>query len=168
MNARPKPAAFFDRDGTLNVDFHFTHDPRQLVLVEGAAETIAACNALGFHTVIISNQSGIARGYFTSYEVDLFNAALRNDLASRDARIDLVLYCPHHPDVTGPCTCRKPNIGMIKTACARLNIDLRRSFLVGDRKSDMECAQAAGITGVHYQSGSLLTTCRRAGVLPTK
>lgn len=155
-----KPAVFLDRDGTLNEDRDYSHRIEDMVLISGAARAVRRFQEDGFWTVIVTNQSGIARGYFDEAALALFNAELLRQLAEGGATIDLILHCPHHPDITGPCACRKPGAGMVKVACAQLPIDLKRSLLIGDRLSDMGCAEAAGIAGYLFPGGDLDEFCR--------
>ena len=155
-----KPAVFLDRDGTLNEDRDYSHRIEDMVLISGAARAVRRFQEDGFWTVIVTNQSGIARGYFDEAALALFNAELLRQLAEGGATIDLILHCPHHPDITGPCACRKPGAGMVKVACAQLPIDLKRSLLIGDRPSDMGCAEAAGIAGYLFPGGDLDEFCR--------
>ena len=150
-----RPAVFFDRDGTLNEDRHFPHLLEDLAVIPGAPQAVQRCRAAGFHTVIVTNQSGIARGHFDTAAFERFNAALLAALAQSGATIDLTLHCPHHPDFTGACKCRKPAAGMIHNACTMLRIDLSASFLIGDRLVDMQCAEAAGIEGYRFTEGNL-------------
>ena len=160
MSNSRKPAVFLDRDGTLNEDRDYSHRIQDMVLIPGAARAVRRFQEDGFWTVIVTNQSGIARGYFDEAALALFNAELLRQLAEGGATIDLILHCPHHPDITGPCACRKPGAGMVKVACAQLPIDLKRSLLIGDRLSDMGCAEAAGIAGYLFPGGDLDEFCR--------
>lgn len=155
-----KPAIFFDRDGTLNIDHHYTFKVADLELIQGAAEAVRSFQAAGYHTVIVTNQSGIARGYFSEIDLEQFNTALIEQLRAMGAEIDLVLHCPHHPDITGPCSCRKPKPGLIHEACKSLPIDLSRSLLIGDKPSDVQCATAAGIDGHLFVGNDLNEFCR--------
>ena len=155
-----RPAVFFDRDGTLNLDCKYPHKIEDLFLIPGAAKAVRRFQKAGYYTVIITNQSGIARGYFNAADLLNFNAELVKLLAAKGAGIDLILHCPHHPDITGPCACRKPGKGLIKQACAKLPIDLSRSIVIGDRSTDTECAEAVGIPGYLFKGGDLDEFCR--------
>lgn len=156
-----RPAVFFDRDGTLNVDKHFVWRPEDLELVPGAAQAVRRFNDAGFWVVIVTNQSGIARGHFTEDALHAFNRALVSRLAAAGATVDLIEYCPHHPDITEPCTCRKPAPGMIHQATERLPIDLGRSLLIGDQPRDCEAARNAGIPGHLFPGGDLSAFCEK-------
>ena len=154
-----RPAVFFDRDGTLNEDQGYPHKEEDLALIPGAAKAVRRFNAKGYLISVITNQSGIARGYFSADHFNHFNAALRRALLLEGAQIDLILHCPHHPKFSGPCSCRKPQPGMIHTATERLPIDLGASFLIGDQTSDLACATAAGIHGHLSEGGDLHEFC---------
>jgi D-glycero-D-manno-heptose 1,7-bisphosphate phosphatase len=149
-----RPAVFLDRDGTLNVDTHYLYKAEDWVWIAGAPAAIARLNAAGFLVVIVSNQSGIARGYYTEQDLATLNAFIARDLAKASAHIDLFLHCPHYPEISGPCACRKPGTGMIDAACAALPIDRTRSFLVGDRLSDAEAGRNAGLAPLLVRTGS--------------
>ena len=155
------PAVFFDRDGTLNQDLHYPHKIEDLFLIPGAAKAVQRFNDASYLTVIITNQSGIARGYFDEASLFEFNAKLISMLKKQGAMIDLILHCPHHPDITGPCLCRKPASGLITQACKVLPIDLSRSMVIGDRETDIECAKAIGIPGHLFNGANLDTFCRK-------
>jgi len=154
-----RPAVFFDRDGTLNEDRGYPHKTEDLVLIPGAAKAVHNFNERGYFTIIVTNQSGIARSYFGKEDLKRFNAALRHDLLLERAKIDLILYCPHHPDFSGPCACRKPQPGMIHAATRLLPINLNTSLLIGDQPSDLLCATAAGIKGYLFKGGNLYDFC---------
>lgn len=155
-----QPAIFFDRDGTLNQDLQYPHKIKDLFLIPGAAKAVQRFNDAGYLTVIITNQSGIARGYFDEASLFEFNAELIRMLEKQGAVIDLILHCPHHPDITGPCLCRKPASGLITQACEVLPIDLTRSMIIGDRETDIECAKTIGIPGHLFKGTNLDTFCK--------
>jgi D-glycero-D-manno-heptose 1,7-bisphosphate phosphatase len=163
-----RPAAFLDRDGVLNVDRGYVHRPDQLEWVEGAPEAVRLLNEAGYAVIVVSNQSGVARGYFDEAAVKAFHAHIAQELARRGARVDAFYYCPHHPDGTITdyavrCSCRKPGTGMLEQAARDFPVDLRRSFLIGDKDIDMQAAAAFGIKGVLFDSraGSLIDLVRR-------
>ena len=147
------PAVFLDRDGTLIEDTQFVRDPSEVRLLPGAVAAVARFNQAGWRTVVVTNQSGIARGLLT--EADYAAVAAHVDRRFREggARLDLQLHCPHHPEATGPCRCRKPLTGMHEDAAARLGIDLAASWYVGDRLRDLLPALALGGQGLHVRSG---------------
>lgn len=139
-------ALFVDRDGTINVEKDFIRDPDQLQLIEGSAEAISIANGLNLKVVVISNQSGVARGMMTVEDVQRINSRLEELLAQKGAKVDAMYYCPHHPDYTSHiiCSCRKPDIGLLLRAKADFGVDLRKSFVVGDKLSDVKCGVNAG------------------------
>jgi D-glycero-D-manno-heptose 1,7-bisphosphate phosphatase len=167
-SATLRPCAFFDRDGVLNVDHGYTHKPDDLVFIEGAPEAVRALNEAGYLVIVVTNQAGVARGYYTEEDVAIFHAAMSAELANHGARIDAYYHCPYHAEgeVERYCVAnhpdRKPNPGMIERACKDWPVDRARSFLIGDRQSDMEAAAAAGIPGWLYQGGDLRELAAKA------
>jgi len=141
-------ALFIDRDGTINRDCPYCRDPSQLYIYEDAVELIREYNKKGYLVVIVTNQSGIGRGYFSESELKAFNDALLNELRLRGARVDALYYCPHTPD--DRCGCRKPNTALVERAVKELDIDLSRSVVAGDREDiDGELARRLGIPFIH-------------------
>lgn len=148
-----RKAAFIDRDGTLIYDRHYLADPEQVELLPGAAEGLRLLRRLGYALVVVTNQSGIARGRITQDEYDQVAARLDAILEAHDAAVDLTLYCPHHPDFTEPCECRKPGLGMYRKAAAQLDLDLARSLYIGDKLADVQPAVALGGAGWLVRTG---------------
>ena len=146
--ASRRPAAFLDRDGTLIEDRHYLADPDGVVLIPGAPAAVRALNAAGVVVVIVTNQSGIARGYFDEAAYARVAARVDELLAAEGARIDAAYHCPHHPSVSGPCACRKPGLLLYERAAAEHALDPARSLYAGDRWRDVEPALAFGGTGV--------------------
>lgn len=151
-------AVFLDRDGTVNVEVGYLSDLNQLRLIPGAGEAIRRLNEKGFLVVLVTNQSGIARGYFTESFVRETHALLEQMLRKEGAQIDGIYYCPHHPRVgnshyTTTCDCRKPGTGLIDRAARDLAIDVKMSFVVGDKWSDVELGQRAGARSILVRSG---------------
>ncbi|MEM7305750.1 MAG: HAD family hydrolase [Planctomycetota bacterium] len=151
MSARP--AVFLDRDGTLIDELGYLGDPDGVALYPGAAAAVRALNGAGLPVVLITNQSGIARGLFTEDDLAAVHARLEGDLAAEGARLDLIVYCPYHPDHGPPkyrreSDCRKPAPGMYNEAVRRLDLDPARSWAVGDSARDLVAAQRAGVTGL--------------------
>lgn len=144
---------FLDRDGTLNVEVNYLHRIEDLVLVAGAARAISALNRAGWLVIVVTNQAGIARGYYDETALHTLHEHLTQALAAQDARIDAIYYCPHHPDFSGTCECRKPQPGMLLQAAAEHGIDLTRSWLVGDTGGDIGAGRAAGCRTVLVRSG---------------
>ncbi|RWO78264.1 MAG: HAD family hydrolase [Mesorhizobium sp.] len=144
------PALFLDRDGTINVDTDYPSDPADIVLREDIAPVIAAANRAGIPVVVVTNQSGIARGYFGWPEFAAVNARLLALLEAQNCRIDLVLACAYHSSGTGELAAvdhpmRKPNPGMLLRARDLLCVDISRSIIVGDKADDMEAGRRAGL-----------------------
>ncbi|MFT8802992.1 MULTISPECIES: D-glycero-alpha-D-manno-heptose-1,7-bisphosphate 7-phosphatase [Gluconobacter] len=153
-------AVFFDRDGVLNLDTGYPHLPDEIILVDGAAEAVAMAKRNGYLTIVVTNQSGVARGFFNEKDVDLFNYALARRLACYGGIIDRFYVCPYHPDASieayrSDHPDRKPHPGMIKRAMADFRIDPQYSFLVGDKITDLQAAEAAGIAGHLFSGGNL-------------
>jgi D-glycero-D-manno-heptose 1,7-bisphosphate phosphatase len=167
-------AAFLDRDGTLNEEVNFVRTPEQLELLPGAADSVHALNKRGIIVCIISNQSGVARGFFSEQDLVPVHQKLEGELGRSGARIDRIYYCPHHPTEGKPpynvaCTCRKPGIGMLRQAAQEFGLDLQRSFVVGDRIVDIQAGHAAGATSILVMTGygpHALEECRDQGVTP--
>ncbi len=153
MERRLRPAVFLDRDGTLIEDRHYLSDPEGVVLLPGAGEAVARLNRAGLLLLLVTNQSGIGRGYFTEEAFAAVQARLAERLADRGARLDAVYHCPHAPDVDPPCDCRKPSTGLFVRAAREHGVDLRRSFLIGDRSRDVEPARELGATGILVRTG---------------
>ncbi len=154
-------AVFFDRDGTLNVDIHYLHRPEDFEWIPEAKEAIKYVNDHGYLAILVTNQSGVARGYYPESDVRLVYDWMNEQLAAVGAHLDALYYCPHHPTGTVPeytrvCTCRKPSPQLINDACVKYHIDKQQSYFVGDTDTDMKCAANAGIKAVRYQGGSLL------------
>lgn len=142
-------ALFLDRDGVLNIDHGYIGDPDRIELVSGVTDLLHRADALGFLLVIVTNQSGIARGYFTQAAYNAVEVRLRELFMAHGIRFAGIYHCPHHPDGTGElaisCDCRKPEPGLILRAAYDLNIDLSRSLLVGDKPTDIQAAETAGV-----------------------
>ena len=158
---RVRPCAFLDRDGVLNVDQGYTHKPEDLRWTPGAPEAVRLLNEAGHYVVVVTNQAGVARGLFGENDVHRFHAEMGNQLAAHGAHIDAFYVCPFHEDavveryrVTNHQD-RKPNPGMLLRASSDWQIDMQRSFLIGDRDTDTAAAAAAGIPGHLYSGGRL-------------
>lgn len=148
-----RPAVFVDRDGTVIQEKSYLADPDGVVLIPGAAEGIRRLKDAGFVVVVVTNQSGIARGL---YSVDDYHAVARRVdevLGQEGAAPDATYFCPHHPDATGPCDCRKPDTGMHRRAGERFGLDYAASHYVGDKRSDVLPARELGGQGILVRTG---------------
>jgi len=142
MTGRSKFAVFVDRDGTIVFDKHYLADPDGLELIPTVAEGIAKLNRASIPVIVVTNQSGVARGRFTENRLREIHARLDRILEEKGAKIDDIFYCPHMPDAG--CDCRKPAPGMLLKAKERHGIDLTKSFVIGDRMLDVEMARKVG------------------------
>lgn len=144
-------AVFMDRDGTINREVGHVDRLEKFELLSGAAEAIRRLNTHGFKAVVVTNQSGVARGYFTEDFIQGLHRELEAHLARSGARLDGIYYCPHSPGAG--CGCRKPVPGMLLKAAAELDIDLGRSYVVGDKQVDVELAHRVGASGILVLTG---------------
>jgi len=154
-----RPAAFLDRDGVINVDHGYTHRPERLEFTPTAIEAIRLLNAANYHVLVVTNQSGVARGLYGIAEVESFHAHMNAALADAGAHIDAFYYCPYHPAGTISEFAiehedRKPGAGMIHRAMRDWNVRIEGSFLIGDKPSDAESAAAAGIPSLLIPSNT--------------
>jgi D-glycero-D-manno-heptose 1,7-bisphosphate phosphatase len=166
-----RPAAFLDRDGVLNEDNGFVHRPDQLVWLDGAPAAVRALNEAGYYVIVITNQAGIARGYYDETALHQFHEHMQDMLIAQGAHIDAFYYCPHHPDGVikkwaVECNCRKPKTGLIEQALRDRNINLNQSFLIGDRDTDLAAGAALNIRSIKFdarQCTLLDLICREIG-----
>lgn len=166
-----RPAILFDRDGVLNIDNGYTHKVGDLAWTPGARAAVRRLNDAGVLVLVVTNQSGVARGYYDEATMDAFHAAMQGQLAEVGAWFDAVYACPYnptgvverflHPDHPD----RKPNPGMLLRAMAEHGADPSRTVMIGDRGSDLEAARRAGVEGVRYHHGTDLDALV-AGLLP--
>lgn len=148
-----KPAVFIDRDGTLIIEREYLADPAGVEFFPGATEALARLKEAGFVLVVVTNQSGIARGYYTLDDYEAVAARVDEALEEAGISVDQTRYCPHHPDVTGPCACRKPQTGMYLDGAGDLGLDLGRSYYVGDKITDVLPALELGGQGILVRTG---------------
>lgn len=166
IDAAQRPAVFFDRDGVLNEDYDYVHKVADFVWVEGAREAILHCNQRGWLVFVVTNQSGVARGYYDEADIAVLHAHMQADLAAIGAHIDDFRHCPHHPKAEvaayrQACDCRKPEPGMILDLMRSWPVDAPRSLLIGDKQRDLDAAAAAGIKGHLFTGGNLAELLRR-------
>lgn len=149
------PAIFLDRDGTLNIDHGYVYEIEKFEFIEGVIEACEKLNKMGYALFIVTNQSGIARGYYTEEQFLSLTEWMDWSLADRNVEISAVYYCPHSPD--SDCECRKPKPGMLLSAQKEFKIDFARSYMVGDKIEDMLAGKAAGIKTVLVKTGKPVT-----------
>lgn len=156
-----RPAAFFDRDGVFNQDQGYVHKLEDLVWIPGGPKAVRRLNDLGYLVIVVTNQSGIGRGYYDEASMHAVHEALAAHLATEGARIDAFYFAPHHEDAVleqyrqADHPDRKPNPGMLLKAMNDFPIDKARSFLIGDKDSDIEAARRAGVPGYLFEGGNL-------------
>ena len=157
-----RPAVFLDRDGTIIEEVGYLREPSRVKLIPGAAGGIRRLNERGVSVVVVTNQAGVGRGYFPETAVAEVHVELARQLASTGggARWDAIYYCPHHPD--DACDCRKPGPGMFRRAAAEHGLDLRRSFVVGDKVSDVRAGALLGCRTVLVLTGYGIEEAERA------
>lgn len=148
-----RPAVFLDRDGVLTEERGYIDSVEKLRVFSYAAECIRQIHKKGYYAIVVTNQSGVARGLFTEEELQKMNAYL-----VQQTSVDAIYYCPHHPEgkieaYKKICCCRKPEIGMIQTACKNFDIDMANSYMVGDRAGDIMAGKNAGIRTILLESG---------------
>jgi D-glycero-D-manno-heptose 1,7-bisphosphate phosphatase len=164
---------FLDRDGTINYEIDFLRSPSDLQLIPGSAEAIKQANDLGLKVFVITNQSGIARGKITEENLTEIHNVLQSELRGHGASIDKFYYCPHHPDAGElpyriKCNCRKPDIGMLIEAKNEFNIDLTKSFVIGDKMIDIQAGNKSGAKSILVLTGygkNELSRCSEQNVI---
>jgi D-glycero-D-manno-heptose 1,7-bisphosphate phosphatase len=168
----PRPALFLDRDGVLNEDRGYVYRWEDFAWVRGAREVVAAFNRAGWLVVVVTNQSGVGRGYYTEDDMHALHGRMVEDLAKAGAHVDAFYFAPQHPDSAlaryrhpDPPD-RKPNPGMLLRAMAEWPIDAERSLMIGDKPSDLEAAERAGVRAVLFEGGDLHAFLEKQGLLP--
>lgn len=153
-----RPAVFLDRDGTIVREVEYLRSPQELRLLPRAGQAMRRLNEAGFAVIVVTNQSGIARGLLTEDDLEEIHTVLRRRLARRGVRVDAIYWCPHHPEASRPeyrrrCRCRKPSPGMLLRAGRELDLDLSQSYVVGDSERDVEAGRRAGCRTVLVRTG---------------
>jgi D-glycero-D-manno-heptose 1,7-bisphosphate phosphatase len=149
MTKGKSPAVFLDRDGTLMRDVDYCGDPKDVDLLPGVPAALRALKDRGYKLIVITNQSGIGRGYFNDDQYRAVEAELARRIG--EGVIDATYYCPHLPDAG--CQCRKPSPEMVLQAAREHDVDLARSFFIGDKRSDLDCGRAAGVKTILVRTG---------------
>jgi heptosyltransferase-2 len=142
---------FLDRDGTLNYDPGYLKVAAELKLLAGVGPALARLKGAGARLVVVTNQSGVGRGIVTLKDLEAIHARLEGLLEQEGAELDAIYFCPHHPD--DGCHCRKPNVGMVERAVSELQLDLRRSYLIGDDARDIQLAHRVGAKAILFTPG---------------
>ena len=158
MTTVRRPAVFIDRDGTVNEQMGYINHPSRFIILPGVAEALRLLNKQGYLAIIVSNQSGVARGYFPVELLYSIHSSMKESLLRSGAVVDGIFFCPHYPSGSVPeysfdCDCRKPKTGLIKQACGHFDIDMSRSYMIGDHSSDMEFAERAALKGILVKTG---------------
>jgi D-glycero-D-manno-heptose 1,7-bisphosphate phosphatase len=140
-----KKALFLDRDGVINIEKHHTFRKEEFEFTDGIFDLCKEYLDSGFIIIVITNQAGIAKGYYTEDDYNKLTKWMIDQFCMKGIVISKVYHCPHHPDITGPCDCRKPNPGMILQAIEEFDLDIAKCFLIGDKESDLQAGRNAGI-----------------------
>jgi len=156
----PRPAVFFDRDGVLNVDREYVYREQDFEWNSGAIETVKYFNDKGYYTFVVTNQSGVARGFYQESDIKALHQWINEELARHGAHIDAFYYCPHHPEAGNAtyrkaCACRKPQPGLIFQAMQEWPVEIANSLLIGDNKRDVAAAEAAGVKGFLFDGDNI-------------
>lgn len=150
-------AVFLDRDGTINIEKHYLYKSSEFEYVEGAVEGLKTLSEMGYLLVIVTNQSGIARGFYTEEDFRKLDAWMKDDLLTKGIRVAGSYYCPHLPDgavkkYACECECRKPRTGLYWRAAKELNIDMDRSYAIGDKLRDLSICKESGVKGILFSN----------------
>lgn len=153
-------ALFLDRDGVINTDVNYLHKIEDFEFIEGVFSLCMHYQNLGYIIVVVTNQSGIAREYYTEHDFNVLTSWMRKEFEKYAVEIKKVYFCPHHPDISGECSCRKPKPGMLLEAAKEFNIDLKNSIIVGDKERDIEAGLNAGLLETYLFDEK--STCKKS------
>ena len=142
-NESKNPAIFLDRDGVINKEVNYLSNPNNFEFIDGSIKALQILKKKGYLLIVITNQAGIARGYFTEMTLHKIHDKMMKTLNKNNIFLDDIFYCPHHPEFTGTCNCRKPSPGMIIQAMTKYNIDLENSYMIGDTLNDINTGKNA-------------------------
>ena len=160
-----KPAVFFDRDGVLNIDYGYIYKEKDFIWIDGAIKTVKYFRDKGYFIFVVTNQSGISRGYYTEQDVINLHNFINNELKNFYTKIDRFYFSPYHPEFhdkfPNMSNSRKPNTGMLEMALSDYNFDISNSLLIGDNESDMQCAKKFGIKGYLFNENNLLNFVKK-------
>ena len=151
-------ALFLDRDGVINIEKHYLYKIEDFEFIEGILDLCLFFQKLNYKIFVVTNQSGIDRGYYSEKDFEILTAWMIKSFAKAGVLIDYVYHCPHHPDVSGACSCRKPKPGMLLEAIKNFDIDVNGSLLVGDKERDIESALAAGLSHTYLYTENSTTS----------
>ncbi len=164
-----KPAVFLDRDGVINVDKGYINKISEFEWIQGSKDAIKYIKDRGYYIFVATNQSGIARGYYTGSEVDKLHDFINSELKKNGTQIDDFFYSPYHPDFKGKFIelshLRKPNTGMLDMALKKWKFDKSKSFMIGDKDTDVDCATNFGIKGYLFKSNNLLEFIKQLKII---
>lgn len=161
-------ALFLDRDGVVNVEKDYLYKIEDFEFIDGIIELCKYFQSKDFKIFVVTNQSGIARGYYTQDDFDNLSSWMLKEFAKNGIEILKVYYCPHHPDINGECSCRKPNAGMLLQAKQEYNIDLSKSIIIGDKERDIEAGLNAGLSQTYLFDESGLVKHSKATKIVVK
>lgn len=155
-------ALFLDRDGVINKEKNYLYKKEDFEFIEGIFELCSFYQNLGYKIIVVTNQSGIARGFYSEDQFSELTSWMIGEFDKKGLHVSKVYYCPHHPEISGSCSCRKPETGMFLSAQAEFDIDLKNSIMVGDNERDIEAAHKAGILTTYFFDEYNKTTTSKA------
>ncbi len=150
-----KKVLFLDRDGVINIEKDYLYKIADFEFIDGIIELCKYYQSLGYLIIVVTNQSGIARGYYSEDDFNKLSSWMADEFSNKGILINKVYFCPHHPDISGYCNCRKPNPGMLLQAKKEFNIDMKKSILIGDKERDIESALNAGLNETYLFDESM-------------